>query len=181
MLPMNRLRQSRPTEGGTVLIMAMTFLLILSLIGVTSMTTAALEQKMSGNMSDKNVAFQTAESALVAGEIWIGNQMNKPVFDPAVTNDGLHLPSTTSTPVWDNTTGVWSSGDIFSYPVLNNVSTQPVYIIEDLGAVPDNNGSLVLPANYKASGKNIFRVTVRASGRTGATVAMIQSVYEKRF
>jgi len=65
--------------------MAMTFLLILSLIGVTSMTTAALEQKMSGNMSDKNVAFQTAESALVAGEIWIGSQMNKPVFDPTVT------------------------------------------------------------------------------------------------
>ena len=65
--------------------------------------------------------------------------------------------------------------------MLNNVSTQPVYIIEDLGAVPDNNGSLVLPANYKASGKNIFRVTARASGRTGATVAMIQSVYEKRF
>ncbi|MEE9596818.1 MAG: PilX N-terminal domain-containing pilus assembly protein [Acidiferrobacterales bacterium] len=181
MIPAIRPKHFRPTQGGTVLIMAMTFLLILSLIGVTSMTTVALEEKMSGNMSDKNVAFQTAESALVAGEIWVGGQMNKPVFDPAVTNDGLHLPSATSTPVWDNTTGVWSSGDLFSYPALNNVSVAPSYIIEDLGAVPDNNGSLVLPANYKSSGKNVFRVTARANGRTDATVAMIQSVYEKRF
>ncbi len=181
MIPAIRPKHFRPTQGGTVLIMAMTFLLILSLIGVTSMTTVALEEKMSGNMSDKNVAFQTAESALVAGEIWVGGQMNKPVFDPAVTNDGLHLPSATSTPVWDNTTGVWSSGDLFSYPALNNVSVAPSYIIEDLGAVPDNKGSLVLPANYKSSGKNVFRVTARASGRTVATVAMILSVYEKRF
>ncbi len=97
MLPMNRLRQPRPTEGGTVLIMAMTFVLILSFIGVTSMTTTALEERMAGNTSDKNIAFQTAESALVAGEIWIGGQMNKPVFDPAVIDDGLHLSSTTST------------------------------------------------------------------------------------
>lgn len=181
MIPATRPKHFRPTQDGTALIMAMAFLLILSLIGVTSMTTATLEEKMSGNMSDKNVAFQTAESALVAGEIWVGGQMNKPVFDLAVTNDGLHLPSTTSTPVWDDATGVWSSGDLFSYPALNNVSTAPAYIIEDLGVIPDNNGSLVLPANYKSSGKNVFRVTARASGRTDATVAMIQSVYEKRF
>ena len=181
MLPMNRLRQPRPTEGGTVLIMAMTFVLILSFIGVTSMTTAALEERMAGNTSDKNIAFQTAESALVAGEIWIGGQMSKPVFDPAVIDDGLHLSSTTSTPVWDVSTGVWSGTDVFSYPALNNVSTAPSYIIEDLGAIPDNNGSLVLPANYKASGKNVFRVTVRSSGTNDTAVAMIQSVYEKRF
>lgn len=181
MSAMNRPRQLPPTEGGTVLVMAMTFVLILSFIGVTSMTTAALEEKMAGNMSDKNVAFQTAESALVAGEVWIGGQMSKPVFDPAVVNDGLHLPSTTSTPVWDVSTGVWSGTDVFSFPAMNNVSTAPAYIIEDLGAIPDINGSLVLPANYKASGKNVFRVTVRTSGTNAAALAMIQSVYEKRF
>jgi type IV pilus assembly protein PilX len=161
--------------------MAMTFVLILSLIGVTSMTTTALEEKMAGNMSDKNIAFQAAESALVAGEVWIGSQMNKPVFDPTNGIDGLHLPSTTSTPVWDNSTGIWSSNDLFSYPALNIVSAQPTYLVEDLGQIPDSGGSLVLPANYKSSGKNVFRVTARASGTSAATVAMLQSVYEKRF
>lgn len=181
MIPMNHIRHSRPIQRGTALIMAMVFLLILTLIGVTSMTTAALEEKMAGNMGDKNIAFQTAESALVEGEIWVGSQMNKPIFDPAVTSDGLHLPSTTSTPVWHHSTGIWASTDLFSYPALNNVSVQPAYIIEDLGEIPDTGGSLVLPANYKATGKNLFRITVRASGRSDSTVAMVQSVYEKRF
>ena len=181
MIPMNRPQHSRPTQGGTVLIMAMTFVLILSLIGVTSMTTTALGEKMAGNMGDKNIAFQAAESALLAGEVWIGSQMNKPVFDPTDGTDGLHLPSTTSTPVWDDSTGVWSSNDLFSYSALNNVSAQPTYVIEDLGQIPDNGGSLVLPANYKATGKNIFRVTARANGASNTSIAMLQSVYEKRF
>lgn len=181
MIPATRPKHFLPTQGGTVLVMAMTFLLILSLIGVTSMTTSALEERMAGNMGDKNIAFQTAESALVAAEIWIGSQLNKPVFDPVVTSDGLHLPSTASTPVWDISTGIWSSADLFSYPTLNNVSAQPAYIIEDLGEVADSGGSLVLPANYKATGKNLFRVTARANGASIATVAMVQSVYEKRF
>lgn len=178
---MNRLQHTLHAQSGAVLVMAMTFILILSLIGVTSMTTAALEEKMAGNMGDKNIAFQTAESALVAGEIWIGSQMNKPVFDPANGADGLHLPSTTSTPVWNNGTGVWSSNDLFSYPALNNVAAAPTYLIEDLGQIPDSGGSLVLPANYKATGKNLFRVTARASGASTNSVAMLQSVYEKRF
>ena len=39
MLPTNRLRRPRPTEAGTVLIMAMTFVLILSFITMAGKPT----------------------------------------------------------------------------------------------------------------------------------------------
>ena len=57
-----------PRERGVVLVMAMVFLLILTLIGVTTMSTTVLQEKMAGNMQDKNAAFQAAESALTSGE-----------------------------------------------------------------------------------------------------------------
>lgn len=173
--------QSFRSQRGVALIMAMIFLLLATLLGVTAMSTTALGERMAGNMSNKNLAFQAAESALIAAETWIRSQINKPVFDPGNIADGLHLPSTTSTPVWDVSTGIWSSTDVVAYSGLSTVNTQPAYIIEDLGEVADVSGSLVLPGNYKSSGKNLFRITSRGTGGTDTAVATVQSVYEKRF
>jgi Tfp pilus assembly protein PilX len=38
-----------------------------------------------------------------------------------------------------------------------------------------------MPSNYKSSGKNLFRVTARATGKSNNAVVMVQSTYEKRF
>ena len=61
------------------------------------------------------------------------------------------------------------------------VSQQPQFIIEDLGMIADNKGSLLMPANYKSSGKNLFRITARGTGSSSNAVVMVQSTYEKRF
>ena len=181
---MSRLNRSYPVpkrQQGVALIVALIFLLLMNILAVTALGTTTLEERMASNMSDKNIAFQSAESALAAGEVWIGGQMNKPVFDPAVTTDGLHLPSLSAVQVWEETTGVWASTDVLSYSGMQGVTQQPSYIVEDLGSIPDDKGSLVLPTNYKSSGKNLFRVTARGNGRTDTAVVMLQSVYEKRF
>lgn len=172
---------SFPAQRGVALVLALIFLLLSTMLAVTAVTTSLLEERMAGNMGNSNVAFQAAESALVAGEVWIGSQINKPVFDPANGTDGLHLRSLTSTPAWDTSTGVWSSADVFTYAGLNGVAAQPAFIIEDLGEIADTKGSLVMPSNYKSTGKNLFRVTARARGSEKSAMLQLQSVYEKRF
>jgi type IV pilus assembly protein PilX len=170
-----------PKQRGVALVMAMIFLLLMNVLAVAAMNTSVLEERMAGNMGNSSVAFQAAESALRAGEVWLGSRRDKPVFDPANTSDGLHLASLTATPAWDPSTGVWSSSDIFTYSGLSGVAAQPTYIIEDLGEIPDTGGSLVLPTNYKSTGKNLFRITARATGENNTAVVFLQSVYEKRF
>lgn len=51
-------------EHGTALIMSLVILLILTLLGITAMGTASLEEKMSGNTQEGIRAFQVAESGL---------------------------------------------------------------------------------------------------------------------
>ncbi len=177
----NRIYHGPERQQGVALIVALIFLLLMNILAVTALGTTTLEERMASNMSDKNIAFQAAESALTAGEVWIGGQMNKPVFDPANGTDGLHLPSLSAVQVWEESTGVWSSTDVFAYSGMQGISQQPSYLIEDLGTIPDDKGSLLLPTNYKSSGKNLFRVTARGNGRTDTAVVMLQSVYEKRF
>lgn len=53
-------------QNGTVLIMSMIILMILTLLGITAMGTASLEEKMSGNTQEHTKAFEAAESGLNA-------------------------------------------------------------------------------------------------------------------
>lgn len=51
-------------QAGVVLVMSLVMLTVLTLIGVTSMTTATLEMKVAGNMQQRNMTFEAAQSRL---------------------------------------------------------------------------------------------------------------------
>lgn len=51
-------------ERGTVLVMAMVILLVLTIIGVTAMNTSSIEAKMATNIQESNRAFTAAESGM---------------------------------------------------------------------------------------------------------------------
>ena len=51
-------------QTGVVLVMALVMLTVLTLIGVSSMSSSTLEMKVAGNMQQHNVAFQAAQSRL---------------------------------------------------------------------------------------------------------------------
>ena len=52
-------------ERGTALIMSLVILMILTILGITAMSTASLEEKMSGNTQESTRAFEAAESGLI--------------------------------------------------------------------------------------------------------------------
>lgn len=53
-------------QRGAVLIMSMLMLLVMTLIGITTMNTATLEEKMSANSMNSNISLQASESAVDA-------------------------------------------------------------------------------------------------------------------
>jgi type IV pilus assembly protein PilX len=178
----SRRKIDHPFQAGMALVMALMFLLILTILGVAAMGTSSLQEKMAGNSKDRNLAFQAAETALINGEQRIGNAIivTAVVADASVATDGLWKPSSTSTPVWDDS-ATWSGSDFFTVAGLTKVASDPKYIIEDLGQIEDKGGSLSLPQNYKSTGSNLFRITARAVGGTSSSVSIVQSTYEKRF
>lgn len=175
------------TQDGAALVIALIFLLILTLLGVGALNTTVLQEKMAGNTKEKNTAFQAAESALIVAENWIYEQVSKPIFP--MNASGLYLASgggtsvlssidwsgTTNLVVYPNTpTGAVSGG-------LSTVTTQPKYLIEDLGEVPEEGGSKVLPGAYKGKGNTIVRITASGTGSTSAGQAIVQSTYGRAF
>ena len=78
-------------QRGAILVIALMFLVLLTIISVSSISGVTLEEKMAGNMREQNVAFQAAESALRDAEIdletGIGGTCTPGVSVPA--NPGL--------------------------------------------------------------------------------------------
>ncbi|MGE0386734.1 MAG: PilX N-terminal domain-containing pilus assembly protein [Gammaproteobacteria bacterium] len=56
----------RGRQNGTVLVVAMVLLVVLTLLGVSAMNTTSLQERMAGNTQELGRAFQTAESGLSA-------------------------------------------------------------------------------------------------------------------
>jgi type IV pilus assembly protein PilX len=175
-----------PGQRGAALIIAMVFLLLLTILGVTAMGTTSLQEKMAGNVRNKDLAFQAAEAALISGENWVLDQIKEPEPDNSI---GLYeFDSTTSQPVW-NTVNWDGTSNLVVYPDtptqsggsgLTGVKTQPKYIIEVLAHVPEAGGSLRLGA-YASSFTTILRITARGTGGTDNAVAMVQSTFQKAF
>ena len=83
---------SRKHQKGLALLTIMSFLLVLTVVGVSTMKTSRLEQMMAGNMQWSNIAFQAAETALVSS---YGNPDWVAEIDPAtVPSDSYDPPNT---------------------------------------------------------------------------------------
>lgn len=171
---------------GMALVTALIFLLVLTILGVAGMSTANLQEKMAGNLQDQTIAFQAAETGLRAGEQWIFGLLSKPDFPQ--NDHGLYVPSADAIAVWNQVD--WGGAQVVVYPnqpgktvsgTTLQVSQQPRYIVEDLGEVPDQNGSLTLSTNYKGKGTTVLRVTAHGAGRAVAGVVEVQSTYWKKF
>ncbi|MBB4866607.1 type IV pilus assembly protein PilX [Pseudomonas nitritireducens] len=59
----------RRAEGGAILLVTLVMLLLLTLIGLAGMRLASLEERIAGNLRDRQLAFQAAETALRQGEL----------------------------------------------------------------------------------------------------------------
>ena len=170
-------------QSGAVLIISMIMLLLLTLIGVTGTGVTGLEEKMAGNMRDSNLAFQAAESALKAGEVYLGTTSTLPAFNctnglyPA-QGTGCTTTNVTSTtapmpPVWENIN--WSINSVLYVGVLANLNANPRYIIEKM---PCRDANLDGDCGDGNLDQNVYRVTARATGGTADTVVIVQSIVE---
>ncbi|MDU8554830.1 PilX N-terminal domain-containing pilus assembly protein [Pseudomonas syringae pv. actinidiae] len=55
-------------QRGIVLLVSLVFLLLLTLLGISSMQNATLQEKMAGSVQIRNLSFQAAEAVLRRGE-----------------------------------------------------------------------------------------------------------------
>ncbi|MGL6243796.1 pilus assembly PilX family protein [Pseudomonas sp.] len=144
-------------QRGMALLVSLVFLLLLTLIGISSMQNATLQEKMAGSVSLRNQSFQGAEAALRVGE-------------SAVQLDSYSLPVCSQcAPPADSSTvtgaGAGSSG------VTWIASGRGFYAVQNIGTTVN---AVNVPSNTSAT---LYRVT--AVGIAGNSRSVVESIYAK--
>lgn len=170
----------RASQQGAILIVALIFLTVLTLMAVSAMDTSIVEERMAGNMQDLNQAFQAAEVALEDAEGWLSNQINL----PATSSDGTTTVWTEDGPDpdadgiswWNERDTTWWENNAESSAGLAEVAAQPMYIIEDYHTTIVGE-SLGMGTGDLESRRVIHRVTALGFGGSESAQVMLQSTY----
>ncbi|TDX97922.1 pilus assembly PilX family protein [Thiohalophilus thiocyanatoxydans] len=171
--------QSRPEQQhGMVLILALVILMAMTIISVSSMSTSTLEERMAGNLKDREIAFQAAEAALRHGESLVDSGISTGSFNSECTNGfcDYDLQEANDFPVYwkDETLDVWNnSSRHIAFPVTGSAEDAKI-IIEYMGVqIQDLSGE------PQPTDPPIYRVTALGYGQTTDARVMLQSSYMK--
>lgn len=167
------------SQQGSALIVALVFLLAMTLIGVTTMQGTTQQESMAGNMRNYNIAFQAAETALLAGERFLAPPQLMPATTAFNNSNGLitlqNIPNGTDGQYWMGYNWAANSRQLSDGTLGNSgdmVVEQPRYVIEE-----DSASAAIPPCPM--SGVRCFRITARGLGGTADAVAILQSTYAR--
>jgi len=184
-------------QRGIVLFVALIMLVVMSILGISSIRGIALEEKMSGISYDQSLAFQAAEAALRAGEqaaisLAAGSEPADIPCAPLSNAAGGYIatPSLNCSPNWVTTVDT-SALLSAATPLATNLGTlagnAPRYLIEYLGGDapcypglnPDKKYDACTAAEQDCSCHR-FRITAISNPGEGRANVMLQSVFFTR-
>lgn len=175
-------------QRGAVLAIGLLILVVMTLIGVTGMSTSGLQLKMAGNLKDWHIAFQAVEAGLRDGETDIAsgrgsgsdNKCNAVGAIPSDYDAICPTPPGALQSIWQ-TIDFKDSASTQQYllygaktgaTALSGVVAQPRYIIEPVINLGPGKSLL---ANTGGPKKKTFRVTAVGYGGTAEAYIMAQS------
>jgi len=145
------------------LLVSLVFLLLLTLIGISSMQNATLQEKMAASLSLRNVSFQNAEAALRGGESAV--QQTGYVLAECASNLSCAPPEESAT--------LTEAGMNATSGVNWIVAGSGFYGVQNLGTTVS---AVNLPSGASAT---LYRVTAVAIN--GHSRSVVESVHAKYF
>lgn len=174
-------RSANPAhQRGAVLIVSLLMLVVMTLVGVTGIQMTSMEERMSGNARDRNLAFQAAEAALRSAEGVIAAQVQAETLAafelnfPVSAGTGTYYhQNTVPSGLLKGEADSWAAIPANYTGELAGVTTLPKYVMENwvVAATP-----LAVPPVTFA--RHYFRITAYATGGTSNAVVVLQSLYE---
>ncbi len=166
------------TQRGAALAISLIFLLVLTLIGVTAMSTTTLQERMAGNLRDTGLAFQAAESAVAEAEATVAALTVTP--NPTGCTSACDIWPVTAVDSAEQDAGWWATnGELLGTDgtqELAGINEDPRYTIREYDIVQDQIDPALPPTlTY------YYEITARGVGASTNAEAVVRSIVRKRF
>ncbi len=189
-------------QRGAVLLVALVFLIVLTILALAVSGSSLLQEKMVGGLRNTQLATFGAESALRAAESRLWESSASPAPMEACGTAGLfqcysyspnapiaNVENFRDMPGWVTAGAVqYSTKDLTTLAGNDdtaNLASNPYYIIEDLGierppgTPPLHESGVTGPngAGGKGFEKHLFRITARSQGGNANVVRVLESTF----
>ncbi len=162
-------------QRGATLVVCMIILVVITFLGVGSIQDTTMEEKMAGNMKNRNMAFQAAESGLRDAEDYLGSTAILPSFNGTTAGLIAQVSGNDTAPDhWSDSD--WTASSATYSGTIPKVASQPLYVIEKLESTEETPD---LEAGQPANSNEYYKITVRAVGGTSTSVVIVQSIYKR--
>jgi len=187
-----KFRRTARRQNGAALIIALIILMLASILGISSIRSTTLQERMSANIIDRATVFQNAESILRAAELHFFNNPNLAAHN-GITCD--HTQPVCDTVPADNSQN-WNN--LPNPPTVNQhlpATGVPQYHIAFLGQAVDagdpglGQNLSALAVQYGGAGagavtSSVFRITIRTHNPNtegeGRAFVQLQSIVRVR-
>jgi type IV pilus assembly protein PilX len=169
-------------QRGAALLVALILLVVITLVGLAAIGTTILQNRMSANQYDRQIAFQATEAAMRQAAIAITTNANITATVPAPAGSGIEdcstpTGSTTPTNVCQAnpfSDSAFASGGGAIEPVSKTdfnagslAANQPQYVVQYMGCFQGPQGSIVdisIPGAGSGITSNFYfyRITARS-------------------
>ena len=187
---MNNLRAvPRRAQRGMVLVASLLILLIVTIMAVSMFRSSGVQERIAGNMREKQRALQAATTAQQYAEWWLstgGNAANAPVVCNALLNANLNQGQICSNRLSTALGGAanvgnvpWQIGgadvgvlvtppgmNVAAAAAWNSYAVTPRFYISDIGPSAD----VLVPGE-------VFEIDAVGYGGVGTTAAVVESTY----
>lgn len=165
-------------QRGAVLIVALVLLLVLTVLGTSTMLNTTMEERMAGNYRDYNAALEAAESALRTGEAGVSNTTvhASMAFDGTGGTYEVTAASTSVDPLGNNY-GLSVPAAVLTYGGDLLVSAVPEYYVEKLPQITMPGSNLAIGTQNQPPKIHYYRVTAKGYGISPNTEVVLQSTY----
>ncbi len=170
-------------QRGVALIISLSMMLILTVVGMSTMEIGALDTRSVASLRDTQVAFQTAESALRAGEGWI-DEMSETFGEPHAgdtVSGGIFVSEAgfETREKWWEDDAVWTGNGVAvdvegGLDALGAAASEPLYIVE---AFSKPLTSSKTAENNRQTGQLFYRITAKGYGFDSSTYVVLQTTY----
>ena len=172
-------------QRGAALFVSLLLLVVMTLIALAAGQSTRMQEKMSGNIRDADLAFQAAEAALRDGDQQVVSLKAEPTLcaDASATCDYYDhdvLPADLSAQPWS----WWSkysrqylapSAGTTGANNIPNVDQDPRTIVEEVANLPPGLSIGKVPT----PGRVFYRVVAHGTGGTSAAEAVIDTTYSR--
>lgn len=174
-------------QRGIALVVALLLLVVIMLVGLAAVRSTTMQQKMTSNFLDREVAFQSAEAALRQGEVAVQAASDPAVFyncSPGSGNNCLVNAMADSNVPASQVVSVSEE----SFDAGRLAASQPQYVVEYLGNFQIPSPAVSQVSNCSGYGPcssnstaDFFRITARSGPANAGERASVtlQSVYRK--